>query len=66
MAIVVICFPLSYKLSMVNTTMVVVLQVILCYMDLYIEMSPPRSKSQANESQYRAAAPIFTQSGLGA
>ena len=33
-----------YVQEILNTTTVVVLQDIFCYMNLYIEMGPPRSK----------------------
>ena len=55
-----------YIQDILNTTTVVVLQDILCYMDLYIEIGPPRSESQVNESQYRVAPPIFTLAGVRA
>ena len=55
-----------YVQDILNTTTVVVLQVVLCYMDLFIETGPPMSESQVKESQSRAAPPIFSQAGVGA
>ena len=55
-----------YVQDILNITMVVVLQIIFLYMDLFIEMGPPMSKSQVNESQSRTAPPILVQTGVSA
>ena len=55
-----------YVHDILNTTMVVVLQVIFLYMDLFIEMGPPMLESQVKESQSRVAPLIFAQVGVGA
>ena len=56
----------AYVQDILNTTTMVVLQVILRYMDLFIEMGLLMSESQVKESQSRVATPIFTQAGVGA
>ena len=55
-----------YVQDILNTTTVVVLQVIFIYMDLFIEMCPLMSESKVKESQSRAAPSIFAQAGVGA
>ena len=55
-----------YVHDILNTTTVVVLQVILLYMDLFIKMSPPMSESQVKESHSHAALPFFAQARVGA
>ena len=53
-----------YIQDILNTTMVVVLEVL--FMDFFfIEMSLPMSKIQVKESQSRAVSLIFTQAGVG-
>ena len=47
-----------------NTTTVVVLQVVFHYEIIY-EMDPPMSEKQFKESQFRAAPPLFAQTGVG-
>ena len=48
-----------------DTTTVVVLQVVFHYKIIY-EMSPPMSEKQVKESQSLAAPPLFAQAGVGA
>ena len=55
-----------YIHDILNTTTVVVLQVIFCYRGLYVEMGSQRSESQVKEPQYRVVPPIFTQERVGA
>ena len=47
-----------------NTTMVVVLQVVFHYEIIY-EMGPLMSEKQVKEFQSRATPPLFTQAGVG-
>ena len=54
-----------YVQDILNTTMVVVLQVLFHYEIIY-EMGPPRSGKQVKESQSHAAPPLFVQAGVGA
>ena len=49
----------EYVKDNLNTTTVVVLQVILRYLDLYIEMGPLMSENQLKESQSRVAPPLL-------
>ena len=48
-----------------NTTTVVLLQVVFHYEIIY-EMIPPMSENQVKESQSRAAPPLFAQAGVRA
>ena len=48
-----------------NTTTVVVLQVVFHYEILY-ETGPPMSEKLVKESQSRVASPLFAQTGVGA
>ena len=48
-----------------NTTTVVVLQVVFHYEIIY-EMGPPMFEKQVKESQSRAMPPLFAQKGVGA
>ena len=48
-----------------NTTTVVVLQVVFHYEIIY-EMGPPMSEKQVKESQSRAAPPLFAQARVEA
>ena len=48
-----------------NTTMVVVLQVVFHYEIIY-EMGPLMSEKQVKESQSHVAPPLFAQVGVGA
>ena len=47
-----------------NTTTVVVLQVVFDYEIIY-EMSPPMFEKQIKESQSHVAFPLFAQAGVG-
>ena len=47
-----------------NTTTVVVLQVVFRYEIIY-KMGPPMSGKQVKESQFRVAPPLFAQVGVG-
>ena len=47
-----------------NTTTVVILQVVFHYEIIY-EMGPPMSEKWLKESQSRAVPPLFAQAGLG-
>ena len=51
--------------GLLNTTTVVVLQVVFHYEIIY-EMVPPMSKKQVKESQSYAAPHLFAQAGVGA
>ena len=48
-----------YVQDILNTTTMIVLQVIFLYMDLFIEMGPPMFEIQVKESQSHAAPPLF-------
>ena len=55
----------EYVQDSLNTTTVVVLEVLLPYGFIY-EMGPPMSEKQVKESQSRATPPLSTQAGVGA
>ena len=55
----------EYAHYSLNTTTVVVLEVLFPYEIIY-EMGPPIFEKQVKESQSRVAPPLFTQAGIGA
>ena len=56
---------LEYVQDNLNTTTMVVLEVLFPYGFMY-EMGPPMSEKQVKESQSHVAPPLFTQTGVGA
>ena len=55
----------EYVQDSLNTTTVVVLEVLFRYGFIY-EMGPPRLGKRVKESQSRATPPLFAQAGVGA
>ena len=55
----------EYVQDSLNTTMVVVLEVLFPYGFIY-EMGPQMSENQIKEFQSHAVPPLFTQAGVGA